>query len=129
MAQNKEKIITVANNYNFYAEHIPRALDKWVNAVFDWGFMIYGTNYYADNMVNIEYIFVLPAYRRKGILTQLIQGLKTDFEIISFTSSQESMKCFAQKNAFHDGGICRCKVDTFYIWSNTYSKQELMSLY
>ncbi len=124
-----DKIIAMAKEYKFYEDYIPNALMNRRYHLRDWGFIIYGKNIYAENMLNIEFIFIVPQHRRKGILTKICKTWKRKFDIISFTSSESSMNAFAMKENFYDGGICRSGNERFYIWSEKYAKDKLMRLY
>lgn len=123
---DKQTIIDIAHTRDFYPLYVEMALDKWKYSLKKWGFIIYGKNYYHDKYVNIEFIWIHPEYRRKGIFTKIIQHFQKKFDIISYTSSEDSMKKFAEKENFFDGGVCRSGNENFYAWSNRYPIQYVM---
>ena len=122
------KIIEISKKYNFYGDWIPLALKKWKYELYNWGFIIWGENYFADGMLNVEYFFVLPQYRRKGILTKYLRQIRKEYLIISFTSSSEAMNSFATKANFKNFGKTRSGNEIWYVWSETYTDDELKQL-
>ena len=128
MEEDKKTIIKYAEDFDFYPFYVKEALEKWKYSLAWWGFMIYGGDYYAESMINIEFIFVLPEYRRKGIFTKIIKHYKSIADIISFTTSEKSMVHFASKEGFYNLGVCRSGNEIFYVWSDKYDKDDLIVL-
>ena len=126
--KNEIIIIEISKKYNFYSDYIPRALKNWKFELYDWGFIIFGLNHYAEGCCNIEFLFVLPKYRRIGILTQYISEMKENYFIITFTTSSEAMHSFATKEKFKNFGVTRSGNEIWYIWSEKYTYDELNEL-
>ncbi len=126
MLNTQDAIISMSKKYNFYPLFIQANIKLWDYELHEWGFMIFGKNRVTKGWFNIEYIFILPQYRRKKIFTQIFEDLKTKYDVISFTTSEYSMVRFASKENMKNMGKTRSGRELWFVWSEKYCKEELM---
>jgi len=129
---NRSKIIEIAETHNFYPFEIKGCFiinNKVQYELYDWGFVIFQSRFYTIDCYSFEFIFIFPKHRRTGILTELVNKLKKEYNIITFTSKEKSMVYFAEKENFKKIDISRSKDELWFAWSETYSKDEIRKLY
>jgi GNAT superfamily N-acetyltransferase len=122
------KILKLAAEYNFYKMEILLYITtkKAKYLLRDWGFLIY--RIFEDAFI-IEFVFVKPEYRRMGILTKHINVFKKVKAVIGFTTSNNEMCSFGNKEGFKVIKKTRCGKELFWAWSEKYSKNDIINKY
>jgi len=101
LSKKSQEILKICEKHKFYYYYVLKMLIKFETHFNDgynhkkmikleeWGFYILKDWGYE---ISIEFVFVLPQYRRQGYLTKLINGIKkTTPQGISFTASEGNM--------------------------------------
>ena len=119
-----EYIVKTAKKYNFYYGEImsllmmashscdiecPRVDGKRV------GFTI---NMYSPRGVLCpKFVFIQPKYRRKGIMSKLMEKWQQKEFAISIDTEEECMQNFCKKWGFTCNGKCKNGVEDWWVWS------------
>lgn len=122
------KIMKMCVENNFYEHFVCKQILRLYSCkgikyiLRDWGFIIY-TNYPAhENTILIDFLFILPEHRRKGITTKMINIFKKNKDIVIMTIDRNNipMNTCALKNEFRPIAECRSEVENFWGWSDKY---------
>jgi GNAT superfamily N-acetyltransferase len=112
--EKREKIINICEEYDFYKYTILRTLNEYEEqklmddlvCVDVWGFVILAT---FNDEVSVQFIFINPAYRRKGIASQYIHKLKDISGVVSFTASPKNKAMIEVGRRLGFQYVCECK--------------------
>lgn len=124
------KIIEICKEHKFYTGWIVGKLkqmkhNKSIHYILrDWGFMIYADYDAGKTIVLVEFLFVLPEFRRQGVATKLINILKNkDAILLTIDLDNEGMMEFVKKQGFRRIARCRSGNEDLWSWSDKYDDE------